>query len=118
MTKQIKLMTEYGAHPLWWHKETAREMNAYNLMPSTLPLRLETLARLRKWAETYDSILRWDDPAASGFATKEEEEAFEQEGIALWEMLREELGDNYHVVYHSQKHHKILENPDEIDMEV
>lgn len=87
MVKYIKLMTDYGAHPLWWYGPTAEEMDEYNLDPATLPLSQEALVRLQAWADTYDSILNWDDPASSGFSSQAEKDAFEAEGIVLWQQL-------------------------------
>jgi hypothetical protein len=50
-----------------------------------------------------------------GFATREEEEAFEQEGIASWRISQKEPGVDYHVVYHSEKYHRTLEKLDEVE---
>lgn len=99
IARRIKLMTDYGAHPLWW-MDGGRGA-PYNLDPVELPLRAETVARLEAWAEWWDSILDLDDPAASGFSSPAEELAFEQEGLALWAILREELAGMYEVHYFS-----------------
>lgn len=99
MVRRIKLMTDYGAHPLWWMD--GGRSDPYNLDPRELPLRAETAARLEAWAGWWDSILNLDDPAAAGFSSAEEELAFEREGRALWATLREELAGRYEVHYFS-----------------
>src|SRR6185295_5512560 len=104
MTQQIKLMADYYCWPLWW----AGDHEPNNIDPATLPLKTGTIARLEKWAETFDAILNQDDPSSSGFSSATEAEAFEQEGIGLWKQLREELAPSYTVVYHSLKRHGVL----------
>ncbi len=113
MTKQIKLMAEYDAHPLWRYGDTSEDVG--NIDPANLPLCTETRVRLETWAELYTATLNWDDPPSSGFPSAEAEEAFEQEGVSLWKQLRHELAPNYTVVYFSQKLRRLLNDPRELD---
>lgn len=91
----IRLMADYQSWPLWW--QAPHEPG--DIDPRILPLSDETRDRLRKWSDAYDAILNWDDPASSGFATEAEEEAFEEEGEALWKQLQIELEGQYRVLY-------------------
>ncbi|CAC5342613.1 MULTISPECIES: hypothetical protein [Planktothrix] len=110
MTINIKLMPDYCSYSLWGLDPD----NIGDINPALLPLSKKTIKRLEKWAATYDQILKWDDPASSGFATVEEAEKFEREGVDLWHQLREELAPNYEVRYFSQKLRKVINNPDEL----
>ncbi len=107
MRQKIKLMADYECWPLWW----ASGEQVGDINPSTLPLRQETIARLAAWSAQFNSWLNWDDPAASRIP-RGEAEAFEQEGIALWQQVRQELVSQYDVVYMHQG--LLLEHPDEL----
>jgi hypothetical protein len=93
----IKLMVDYHCWPLWW----AGEHEPGNIDPTSLPLSDELVARLTKWAETLDAKLDHEDPSQSGFASTAEAQTFDEEGLELWSLLREELGPQYVVFYHS-----------------
>ena len=111
MPKKIKLMADYGCYPLWWASKQAGDID-----PATLSLSQETISRLEKWADVYDAKLNWDDPASSGFPTKEAKEAFELEGISLWKQLQQELAPNYEVVYFSDRLCKVVNHPNELEV--
>jgi hypothetical protein len=111
MTQKIKLMTDYRCHPLWW----VAPGKVGNIDPKTLPLSQETLSRLTAWRDTYDAILNWDDPASSGFASEEDREAFEGEGIRLWQQLRHELAPDYEVLYFSEILQKLVSDRSELE---
>ena len=55
---------------------------------------------LEEWAKRYDAILNIDDPASSGFKNKEEEKLFIDDGYKSAQRLREELGNEYEIIYH------------------
>lgn len=109
--KKIKLMPDYYCYPLWW---AAGSGQAGDIDPATLPLKPETIHRLMAWSDAYDDILNEDDPAASGFNSQAEENAFEEEGIRIWLQLRQELENEYEVGYMSQKLGKHFMNPSEL----
>jgi len=92
-------MSDYCSYPLWGLDDD----NIGDIDPKSLPLSETTIQRLEKWADIYDAILNWDDPASSGFASQEAKEAFEQEGISLWLQLRKELSSDYEVLYFSNR---------------
>lgn len=102
-------MADYGCYPLWWNDEVG------NIDPESLPLNNNTIERLHKWAEAYNATLNWQDPADSpGFPSLEVEEAFEGEGISLWEQIQIELAPNYEVVYFSDRLCRIITNLGEL----
>lgn len=105
MGKKIKLMADYQCWPLWDMDEPD------NIDPRELPLSDKTIEGLLKWEQSFDAILNWDDPVASGFKSEEAAVAFEQEGIRLWLQLRQELAPDYEVHYFSDKLHKLLTDP-------
>ncbi|GFE70838.1 hypothetical protein [Chroococcus sp. FPU101] len=106
MQKKIKLMAEYNYFPLWDIDE------ADNLEPNDLPISSVTVERLYNWAKCYDSIIDWNKPQEAGFKNLGEKEAFEQEGLALWQQLQQELSPHYQVYYFSEKQHKLLKPTD------
>lgn len=104
-------MADYGCYPLWVYDESGEFDNPD---PAKLPLSVETVARLKRWSQSYDASLNRKDPASSGFANQEEDEAFEQEGISLWRKLREELGHEYDVEYFSERLNSVVSNEREL----
>lgn len=95
--KKIKLMADYYCFPLW--NDSPGEVG--NIDPESLPLSTELKARLNDWSKKYDLILNDDDPASSGFETKEDEQNFIREGGELAKYLQIELGDSYKITYYS-----------------
>jgi hypothetical protein len=110
MTKKLRLSADYQCWPLW----RAGPDEVGEIEPQSLPLKPETIARLEKWAETFDSWMDFDDPTAEKEPSDEEVDAFEQEGLSLWKQLKQELGPGYEVVYNSKKRGKVLTNPDQL----
>jgi len=113
MSKKIKLMADYGCDPLWW--EEADEVG--DIDPATLPLSDNTISRLHKWALVYDTTLNWVDPYESpDFPSVEALVGFEEEGISLWKQLQQELAPKYEVVYFSDRLHKVINHPNELEV--
>lgn len=110
MKEIIKLNADYGCHPLWW----ASPGKIGNIEPTALPLSQKTLRRLLAWITIYEATLNWNDPASSGFASEEAQEAFEQEGISIWHHLRQELAPDYEVIYFSKKLQKEVAEPSQL----
>ncbi|MEG4066376.1 hypothetical protein QUA42_03320 [Microcoleus sp. Pol11C2] len=104
MYTRIKLMTDYNYYPLWDMDDVG------DIDPRELMLSEATIERLLNWQKIYDGIIDWDDPASAGFASTQEEIAFEREGISLWRQLQKELGDDYEIVYFSQLLQRVI-NP-------
>ena len=102
--RTIKLMTDYGCFPIWDCD------NIGNLNPEYLPISAILKQDLKKWAETFDAILDWDDPASAGFKSDREKRDFEDKGLELWQRLENELGDEYIVEYFSTIQSKVLVN--------
>ncbi len=92
-------MADYQCWPLWLQQIDGSD----NTDPSNLPLKQETIDRLKSWAVKYDSTLNQDDPASSGFGTELESDMFEKEGRELWNVLNNELKDLFHISYQSIK---------------
>lgn len=109
MYTRIKLMTDYNYYPLWDMDDVG------DIDPTELPLSEATIERLLNWQKIYDGIIDWDAPAAAGFASAQEEIAFEREGISLWLQLQKELGDEYEIVYFSQFQQRVVSHLDELE---
>jgi hypothetical protein len=110
MTKHIRLMAEYNGHSLW----NLDPSSLGPIDPEVLPLKRETVLRLLKWSEKYNNHLNWDDPAKTKPWMPEELREFEEEGVRLWLMLREELYPEFEVEYYSEAMHRHLKNPSEL----
>lgn len=93
-------MADYSAWPLWLAGE--------NVNPDRFPISSELQDRLRVWSQTYDAILNRDDPASSGFPSREAELAWEEQGRRLWHDLQHELGAEYIVSYFSETERRVL----------
>lgn len=102
---KLRLMADYECYPLWLKLNNG----VRNVPPSELPLSDQLQKALVAWAARYDSTLQRNDPAASGFATQNEEHEFEATGLRLWAALRSELGPSVHVTYFSQELHQELD---------
>lgn len=99
--KHMKIMADYFCYPLW---ELGDPDYTGDVDPGSLPLHKETIQRLDHWAEVYDETLNGDDPMHSGFKTKTEEDAWDQEGVLLWKKLQQELGADYQVDFFFREH--------------
>lgn len=105
MDRTIKLMADYGCHPLW----AADGDGTRNVSPEELPLSVELSAALAAWARAFDATLNSDYPPDSGFRSAAEENDFDAEGHRLWAELRAQLGGAYRVVYFSARASRLLE---------
>jgi hypothetical protein len=102
MNRKIKLMAEYNYSPLW-DMETAD-----NLDLDELPLSSSIQKKLSNWAEVYNQIINWDNPADSHFFDAASQDNFEKEGVNIWRQLQEELSPNYQIFYFSEKQQRLL----------
>lgn len=95
---RLRLMPDYECFPLW----EVRPDGVRNVDPGELGMSQQLRSELHEWSATYDATLCRDDPASSGFASPEQERAFEETGRRLWQALRVELGDDVELSYFSQ----------------
>ena len=98
---KIRLMPDYDCYPLW----VVTSDGVRNIAPDELPISDTLRQSLLAWAARYDSTLRRDDPASSGFESRQAELEFDNTGRALGASLRAELGTRVEVVYFSQTQH-------------
>ena len=100
MARELKLMADYAAWPLW-------DADG-NVDAATLPLSTALQERLDDWAEAFDGTVNPDDPRHARFATPEARAAFNEQGLALWHELQHELGAEYVVSYFSEADADVL----------
>lgn len=93
--RKIKLMTDYGCFPLW----DASGVTCGNIDPGYLPISSVLRNRLFQWSIAYDQTLNEEDPLNSGFVDDFEKKKFLEEGEAIYEELKKELGSDYLVFY-------------------
>ena len=91
----LKLMPDYECWPLW----PVGGDDYGPIDPASLPITADLQRRLLDWADAFDAILNWDDPASSDFESPAAREAFIQAGEALAADLRTELGAGYTIEY-------------------
>ena len=108
MARRVKLMADYDCWPLWGMDGD----DIGNLDPAALGLSTGLTARLALWSEAYDARLDRADQGGSPPPTLEEIGRFEREGLALWRLVREELGSGYEVHYFSDREQRLI-SPDE-----
>ncbi len=107
MTQTLKLMADYGGTVLWRvDGDQAGPIEPDSL--DSLPIPVELQKALQRWAAKYDDTLNHDYPPDSGFASAEDEKAFEIEGKRLWESLKSALGADWKVVYFSNSEGRLL----------
>lgn len=106
MPKKLKLMADYDCHPLW---ELADDDAFCNLNPDQMKLSDELVESLHAWADRFNRTLNQEYPPNSGFATQQDEDAFETEGLRLFAKLQLELSAEYKVVYYSIKNSRLVE---------
>jgi|SRR5690554_4546548 len=95
MVKRLKLMPDYECFALW-------DIDIVeNVDPANLPISDDLKARIGRWEDRYDDTLNQDDPAASGFPSVDEENAFDNEGRLICKELKNELGESYDISYFS-----------------
>lgn len=87
--KKMKLMADYQCFPLWRVNEG--DFSDYNIDPDGLPISPGLKSSLLAWAEQFDAILNWDDPASSTFPSKEAEMTWRSMKEVLVQQLNEEL---------------------------
>lgn len=91
--RRLKLMADYGCHPLWG---TAEE-EIGDVDPAELAISAALVADLAAWAAAFDATLDPDDPIASGFPSEVAAAAFRARGVDLARRLRAELGPGWEI---------------------
>jgi hypothetical protein len=76
-------MPDYECHPLWGTSPD----DVGDVAPGSLRLPGELVERLHAWSAAYDATLDRDDPAESGFGSRAERAAFDDEGAELVRLL-------------------------------
>ncbi len=94
--QHIKVMADYFCFPLW--EDSPIEVG--NIDPNDLPISQELKADLMAWARTLDEDFNEDDPGNSRNISEEERWAFSDKGYCLARRLREELGEDFPILYH------------------
>ncbi|MEU7243777.1 hypothetical protein [Streptomyces sparsogenes] len=95
MKRTVRLAADYECHPVWII--AAREVD--NVAPYPLPITSQLAEDLDRWSDEYEATYNRDDPAASGFTSKEAEQSFAERGLRLAHRLRDELDETWHVSY-------------------
>lgn len=105
---RLKLMADVGAPPLW----NADRGGPVSL--ESLPLSPALLERLERWRKVYESYLAREGRYLEQQSNSAELDAFEREGLAIWQQLREELAGVYSVLYQSSVGHDLIAHPDDV----
>ncbi|MFD7903611.1 hypothetical protein ACFV4G_15350 [Kitasatospora sp. NPDC059747] len=92
----IRVLADYDCYPLWLTGEHSGDLSPGDPM---LGLTSELIESLEAWSAEFDDTLCREDPASSGFPSKESEERFYEVGYALSRQLAGELGRGWKVSY-------------------
>ena len=105
INEYIKLMADYQSFPIWKISENCVE----NMDPEKLPISKELVRRIRNWQIKYDKTLNLEDPINSGFKNESEVTGFDEEGLAIWKKLIQELGPSIQIKYFSRRSQTLFE---------
>jgi len=109
MPKTIRLSAEYECHPLWRTRGSGED----NFSPFDLPISKELAEGVEHWADEFEATYNRQDPASSGFKSPEELSRFTETGLLLARRLREELSDEWEVVYFNRdtRSREVIDRP-------
>ena len=98
--RQVTVMADYGAFPLWGGK------NGGMLLPDALPLSDGLRDELIRWSDDYDRILR-----TNGYEWPSEQvmTAWNRRGLGLARRVARELGASYQVVFFDEPNGRVIE---------
>ena len=82
-TVNLRLRPEFGCCPLW-DADTGDNVSHYHI-----DIPLDLAERIENWDDRFQVTFKDDDPAESGFASPEEEQAYMEEGRAVARELAE-----------------------------
>ena len=102
MKNKLKIMADYQCFPIWG----AFDNYSGNINPELLPITDELKEMFSAWRIKYDETLNDENPASSGFRTKEQEYLFDNQGVVLWKALAEQMGELCDVNYFSELKNK------------
>ncbi|WP_162787258.1 hypothetical protein [Notoacmeibacter marinus] len=88
--RTLKLMAEVQCWAIW------DMVDPDNIDPATLPLPKQLVARINRWSDKFDAIYELDKRnfhTNIAFDSKEEEDAFYEEGWAILKQLEEAMPD-------------------------
>lgn len=94
----IRFMPEYHATSLWPVSENAYADLGTPIAYKTVGLSADLIERLETFDEHILTMIDWDDPGGDCPLTNEERTRLYQEGTALLQMVRTELGTAYEVI--------------------
>jgi hypothetical protein len=96
---RVKLMFEWGGGCLWCGNQAALDRFDVGPIEERLPISEQARGRLLEMSQWHDGALNWDDPAGDSPWSAAERIRFDQAASELLEVLRQELGPEYEVVY-------------------
>lgn len=108
-------MADYYSSGVWWRNGPDEESGCFDA--KRLPLSHVTLEGLQKWQEAYDSQLNSQNFEESQFFSEQELKIFDQQGIALWKQVRQELSPEYEIWYFSQYWQQTFTDPSQVPRE-
>jgi chemotaxis regulatin CheY-phosphate phosphatase CheZ len=91
----VKVMADYGCHPLW----DVGSSGPGNIDPQSMPISPSLASSLREWSQRYDQTLDRSSPQESAFSTSSEHRQFVDDGWLLSRQLAVELGERWSVLY-------------------
>ena len=94
--REIRLVADYDCYPLW--EILANDIGNINYRDKSNKFKInisdDLKDRLDRWADRYDKTLDADNPVASGFLSKGDQQEFQKEGEEMLTVLKNELQQN------------------------
>lgn len=106
----ILMMAEIGGYCFWKCDYPNKDYLKHTaLSTEDLPLSFELNNQITEWEEFYEEYF---DPLVVLSIAKRKvyKDNFDAVGKLLWQLVKEELKDNYKVVYYSEVENKVLED--------
>jgi hypothetical protein len=108
--QELLLKPDYSAEPFW-------RRDGANVSSANLPLSAELRTRLRNWCNWFERSAYWEystDDETRYFATPDEAEDFDLEGLRLWLEIRAQTQGRYRIGYQSLTRQQRLWDPLEL----
>lgn len=97
----LKLSAECKCWPIWVQYRAGDIFE--NIDPETLPLSSTLKQALTRWSDVFDEQYSLDDPYDALAGKPLDWASFKKEGMRIYQMLCDEVGDRYTVNYPGRK---------------
>ena len=95
---ELRFWFEHGGFCVWGMNEKAKNKFGYPIRNEKLPISEELKNELNALEIRYHGCLDWESPLNPSPWSREEKEQFRADANSAYVRLKEELGEDYHVI--------------------